>query len=57
MKKFVLVIYSDNDIHDLIGPFDTEELAYSHVDKVRAELDGQGISWAFSVWPLIKTGT
>lgn len=58
MDKFVLVIYvgteNDNALHDLIGPFDNEESAYTHVDTIRERLDQENDHWSFSVWPLTK---
>lgn len=58
MDQFVLVIYNgiedDNILHDLIGPFDNEESAYTHVDTVRERLDQESRRWSFSVWPLTK---
>ena len=58
MDQFVLVIYvgtdDDNILHDLIGPFDDEETAYTYVDTVRERLDQESNRWSFSVWPLTK---
>ena len=58
MDQFVLVIYvganDDNILHDLIGPFDNEETAYTHVDTIREKLDQENNCWSFSVWPLTK---
>lgn len=53
--KYVLVIYiDDNTLHDLIGPFDNDESAYLHVDKIRDELNSSDLCWSFSVWPLTQ---
>lgn len=57
-EQFVLVIYktveSDIVLHDLIGPFSTDESAYLYVDQIIEELDGSGIQWSYSVWDLTK---